>query len=109
MGNAKRKTACPLEGPPSDGHSEPTEAQMKARARPCAAGVVLTLFTGSVIAAPQVVIGGTEILLGLLAICWIGFPLLLLVALVWQVVRSFIASLRRPLPVMRAPDTDLMT
>ena len=82
---------------------------MKARARPCAAGVAMTLFTGSVIAAPQVAIGGTDILLGLLAICWIGFPLLLLVALVWQVVRSFIESLRRSLPVMRAPDTDLMT
>ena len=64
--------------------------------------------SGSVIAAPQVAIGGTEILLGLLANCWIGFPLLLLVALVWQLVQSFIASLRRPLPVIRAPDTDLM-
>ena len=82
---------------------------MKARARPIATGLGLALFAGSVLAAPHSAIGGTEILLGLLGICWIGFPLLLLVALVWQVVRSFIASLRRPLPVMRAPDTDLMT
>ena len=81
---------------------------MKARARPIAAGLGLGLFAGSVIAAPQVAIGGAEILLGLLAVCWIGFPLLLLVALAWQVARSFVASLRRPLPVIRAPDTDLM-
>ena len=79
---------------------------MKGSARPIAAGLVLAFFAGPVVAAP---IGVTEILLGLLAVCWIGFPMLLLVALVWQVVRSFIASLRRPLPVMRAPDTDLMT
>ena len=81
---------------------------MSARARTLAASLGLALFSGSVLAAPQVVIGGTEILLGLLAICWIGFPLLLLVALVWQLVRSSFASLRRPLPVIRAPDTDLM-
>ena len=62
---------------------------MKARVRPLATGLGLALFTGSVMAAP---IGGTEILLGLLAICWIGFPLLLLVALVWQLARSTIAS-----------------
>ena len=105
-GQRESKTACSLEGPSSDRpHSELTEVQMKARVRPLATGLGLALFTGSVMAAP---IGGTEILLGLLAICWIGFPLLLLVALVWQLARSTIASLRRPLPVMRAPDTDLM-
>ena len=78
---------------------------MKALARPLAAGLGLTLVSGSAIAAP---VGGTEILFGFLILCWIGFPLLLLVALVWQLVGSFIASLRRPLPVIRAPDTDLM-
>ena len=78
---------------------------MNARARPLAAGLGLALVSGSAFAAP---IGGTEIFLGLLVVCWIGFPLLLLVALVWQVARSFIASLRRPLPVIRSPDTDLM-
>ena len=61
---------------------------MNERARPLAAGLVLAFFTGPVIAASQVAIGGTEILLGLLAICWIGFPLLLLLALVWQVARA---------------------
>ena len=81
---------------------------MNSPTRPLAASLGLALFSGSVIAAPQIPIGGTEILLGLLAVCWIGFPLLLLIALVWQLVRSFIASLRRPLPVIRAPDTDLM-
>ncbi len=81
---------------------------MEVRARPLAGGVALVLFTGSVIAAPHSAIGATEIFLGLLAICWIGFPLLLLVALAWQLVGSFIASLKRPLPVIRAPDTDLM-
>ena len=81
---------------------------MSAQARLLAAGLGLGLFAGSVIAAPQVAISGADILLGLLAICWIGFPLLLLAALVWQLVRSFLASLRRPLPVIRAPDTDLM-
>ena len=104
------KTARPLEGPSSDRpHSEPTEVQMKARARPFAAGLGLALSAGSVIAAPHSAIGGSEILLGLLGICWIGFPLLLLVALVWQAVSSFVASLKRPLPPILAPDTDLMT
>ena len=81
---------------------------MKARARPCAAGVVLALSTGSVMAAPHIAVGAADIVLGLLAVCWVGFPMLLLLALVCQVIRSFIASLRRPLPVIRAPDTDLM-
>jgi hypothetical protein len=81
---------------------------MKAPIRPLAAGLGLALLTGSASAAPHGGIGGTEILFGLLLVCWIGFPLLLLAALVWQVARSFIASLRRPLPVIRAPDTDLM-
>ena len=105
-GQRESKTACSLEGPSSDRpHSELTEVQMKAIARPLAAGLGLAFFAGSAVATP---IGGTEILLGLLAICWIGFPLLLLVALVWQLARSLFRSLRRPLPVMRAPDTDLM-
>ena len=81
---------------------------MKTRARPLAAGLGLALSAGSAFAAPHSAIGGTEIILGLLAICWIGFPLLLLLALVWQVSRSFIASFGRPLPVIRAPETDLM-
>ena len=108
-GQRESKTACSLEGPSSDRpHSELMEVQMKARARPIATGLGLALFAGSVLAAPHSAIGGTEILLGLLAVCWIGFPLLLLVALVWQFARSLFRSLRRPLPVMRAPDTDLM-
>ena len=81
---------------------------MKARARLLAAGFGLVILTGPAIAAPHAAIGGTEILLGLLLLCWIGFPLLLLVALAWQLVRSLIGSLRRPLPIIRAPDTDLM-
>jgi hypothetical protein len=105
-GQPETKTARPLEGPSSDRpHSKPTEVQMKARARPFAAGLGLAFVAGSAVATP---IGGTEILLGLLAVCWIGLPVLLLAALVWQRVRSLISSLRRPLPVMRAPDTDLM-
>ena len=103
------KTARPLEGPSSDRpHSEPTEVQMKAIARQLATGLGLAFFVSSAVAAPHLTISVTEILLGLLMVCWIGFPLLLLVALVWQLARSIIASLRRPLPVMRAPDTDLM-
>lgn len=103
------KTACPLEGPSSDRPLvEPTEAQMKARARPFAAGLGLTLSAGTVIAAPSGGIGASDLFIGLLAICWVGLPLLLLGALVWQLVRSLLASLRRPLPVIRAPDTDLM-
>jgi len=85
------------------------EVQVKGSGRPIATGLLPAFFAGPVVAAPQIAIGSTEVILGLLAICWIGFPLLLLVALVWQLVRSSIASLRRPLPVMRAPDTDLMT
>jgi hypothetical protein len=81
---------------------------MKAPIRPCAAGLALALFAGSAIAAPYGTIGGTEIFLGLLLIFWIGLPLLLLAALIWRWVCSFIASLRRPVPVIRAPDTDLM-
>ena len=61
--------------------------------------------SGSAFAAP---IGGTEIFLGLLAICWVGFPLLLLGALAWESVRSLLASNRRPPPGIRAPDTDLL-
>jgi len=83
--------------------------QMKTPVRPLAACLVLALFASSAIAAPQGAIGGTDIVLGLLLICWIGFPLLLLVALFCQLARSFIASLRRPVPVIRAADTDLMT
>jgi hypothetical protein len=81
---------------------------MKAIARQLATGLGLAFFVSSAVAAPHLTISVTEILLGLLMVCWIGFPLLLLVALVWQLARSTIASLRRPLPVKRAPDTDLM-
>ena len=108
-GQRETKTGRPLEGPLTDSpHSEPTEVQMKAIARQLATGLGLAFFVSSAVAAPHLTISVTEILLGLLMVCWIGFPLLLLVALVWQLARSIIASLRRPLPVMRAPDTDLM-
>jgi hypothetical protein len=70
-------------------------------------GLGLLLFTGSAIAAPHGVIGGTEILLGLLLLCWIGFPLLLLGALAVQAVRSLFATPEHPLPVIPSPDTDL--
>ena len=81
---------------------------MNARQGQWATGLGLLLFTGSAIAAPRGVIGGSDILLGLLLLCWIGFPLLLLAALAVQAIRSLIASLKRPLRVVPAPDTDLM-
>ena len=71
-------------------------------------GLGLSLFAASAIAAPRNAVDGTDILLGLLLVCWVGFPLLLLLALAVQGVRSLIASLKRPMPVVRAPDTDLM-
>jgi hypothetical protein len=66
------------------------------------------LCTSSVMAASHGAIGGTRIFLGLLTVCWVGLPLLLLVALVWRLLRSLIASMERRLPAARAPDTDLM-
>jgi len=53
-------------------------------------------------------LSATQILLGLLLVCWVGFPLLLLGALVWQLARSFAAFRKRRLPIVPAPDTDLM-
>ena len=106
-----RPESGPFEMPAesSDGSAERAHGgQMKARAGPLVVGLGLAFFTGIAVAAPLPAIGGTEIFLGLLLLCWIGFPLLLLIALVWQLLRSLIASLRRPLPVIRAPDTDLM-
>jgi hypothetical protein len=82
---------------------------MNAWQRRSSAGFGLLLFTGSAFAAPLGAIGGTEILLGLLLLCWVGFPLLLLGALAVQAVRALIASLKRPLPVIPVADTDLMT
>jgi hypothetical protein len=82
---------------------------MNARQGRSSAGLGLLLFTGSAFAAPAGAIGGTEILLGLLLLCWVGFPLLLLGALAVQAVRALIASLKRPLPVIPVADTDLMT
>ena len=81
---------------------------MNVAQRRSVAGLGLLLFTGSAIAAPSGAIGGMEILLGFLLLCWIGFPLLLLGALAVQAVRSLIATLKPPLPVIPAPDTDLM-
>jgi len=83
--------------------------QMNAGQRRSTTGLGLLLSTGSAFAAPSGAIGGSEILLGLLLLCWVGFPLLLLGALAVQAVRSLIASLKRPLPVIPVADTDLMT
>ena len=80
---------------------------MNVAQRRSVAGLGMLLCTGSAIASPTGGIGGTEILLGLLLICWIGFPLLLLGALAVQAVRSLFATPKHPLPVIPAPDTDL--
>jgi hypothetical protein len=45
----------------------------------------------------------------LLLFFWVGLPLLFLGAIVWELTRSWLASLRRPAPVIRVPDIDLMT
>ena len=82
---------------------------MDALQRRLGAGFGLLLCAGPALAGPGTAIDGTQILLGLLLLCWVGFPLLLLGALAVQAVRSLIASLKRPLPVVRAPDTDLKT
>ena len=82
---------------------------MNAAQRRSSTSLGLLLFTSSAFAAPSGPIGGTDLLLGLLLICWIGFPLLLLGALAVQAVRALIASLKRPLPVIPVADTDLMT
>jgi hypothetical protein len=79
------------------------------RARILAAGPGFALSTTSAIATPHGAIGGAQIFLGLLLVCWVGFPLLLLGALSWQLTRSHVAFLRRSLPAKPAPDIDVMT
>ena len=69
-------------------------------------GLALFCAAGLAVAAPRG-LQFADVLLNLLLIFWIGLPVLLVAALVWQFVRARIASFRQPAHIV--PDTDLMT
>ena len=71
--------------------------------------IFLLLLSGHALAAAQRVISTTDVFLTLLLVCWVGLPALLVCALAWSLLGSFVASLRRPAAIIRPPDTDLIT
>jgi hypothetical protein len=70
--------------------------------------IFLLTLSGYAVAAAQRAITTTDVFLGFLLVCWIGLPALLVCALAWNWIHPFIASLRRPPPIVRTADTDLM-
>ena len=68
----------------------------------------LLLLSGYAVAA-QRVISTMDVFWTFLLVCWVGLPALLVCALAWSLLGSFVASLRRSPPIIRAPDIDLMT
>ena len=69
----------------------------------------LLLLSGYAVAAAQRGISTTDVFLTFFLVCWIGLPALLVCALAWSLLGSFVASLRRSPPIIRTPDTDLIT
>ena len=68
----------------------------------------LLLLSGYAVAAGQRVISTTDVFLTFLLVCWVGLPALLVCALGWSLLASFLASLRPSPPIIRTSDTDLM-
>ena len=81
---------------------------MKRQIRRLTVGLFLLLATGFAVTAPRGIQFTDVLLWTFLLIFWIGLPLLFVGALVWEAARTRIASLRRPIHLNRAPDTDLM-
>ena len=74
--------------------------------QPAAIGLGLTLSCQPVFAASQRAVGMTDVLLAVLLLCWVGFPLILMAALLWQLIGSFVTRRRQGSVRARVPDTD---
>ena len=60
----------------------------------------LLLLSEYAVAAAQRVISTTDIFFTFLLVCWVGLPALLVCALAWSLLGSFLASLRRSPPII---------
>ena len=80
---------------------------MKKRLRLMAVGLTLLLLTGFAVTRPSG-IQLRDVIVAFMLVFWVGLPLLFFGAIAWGPARAWLASLRRPAPVIRVPDTDLM-